>query len=184
MHHVIHSRILTIRSLRILLDADLAQLYGIETRALVQAVRRNVARFPEDFMFELTAQEFTDLKSQSVISSGGHGGRRTAPFAFTEQGVAMLSSVLNSPRALAVNIEIMRTFVNIRRLTETNADLGRRLADLEKQSLFVADQHATFRDDTQLQLKKIFEAIRQLMFQPEPVKRSIGFVPPEDRAAK
>ncbi len=96
----------------------------------------------------------------------------------------MLSSVLNSPRALAVNIEIMRTFVNIRRLTETNADLGRRLADLEKQSLFVADQHATFRDDTQLQLKKIFEAIRQLMFQPEPVKRSIGFVPPEDRAAK
>ncbi len=74
MHHVIHSRILTIRSLRILLDADLAQLYGIETRALVQAVRRNVARFPEDFMFELTAQEFTDLKSQSVISSGGHGG--------------------------------------------------------------------------------------------------------------
>jgi hypothetical protein len=113
LHHVIHSRILTIRSLRILLDADLAQLYGIETRALVQAVRRNVARFPEDFMFELTPQEFTDLKSQSVISSGGHGGRRTAPLAFTEQGVAMLSSVLNSPRALAVNIEIMRTFVRV-----------------------------------------------------------------------
>src|SRR5574337_1616348 len=93
---VIQSRILSLRGQRVMLDADFAQLYGVETRVLVQAVKRNRARFPEDFMFQLAAQEFADLRSQSVISSAGHGGRRTAPYAFTEQGVAMLSSVLGS----------------------------------------------------------------------------------------
>jgi hypothetical protein len=110
---VIQSRILALREQRVMLDADLAQLYGVETRVLVQAVKRNLARFPEDFMFQLSAQEFANLRSQTVISSAasstGHGGRRSAPYAFTEQGVAMLSTVLGSPRAIAVNIEIART---------------------------------------------------------------------------
>ena len=126
----IQSRILALREQRVMLDADLAQLYGVETRVLVQAVKRNLARFPEDFMFQLSAEEFANLRSQSVISSAGQGGRRTAPYAFTEQGVAMLSSVLGSPRAIAVNIEIMRTFVRVRALAATHGDLAKRLAEL------------------------------------------------------
>jgi hypothetical protein len=101
----IFSRILFIRGHKVMIDVDLAALYGVETRVLVQAVNRNTERFPDDFMFQLTNQEVKNLRSQSVISSSGHGGRRTPPYAFTEQGVAMLSSVLNSPQAIAVNIE-------------------------------------------------------------------------------
>jgi len=112
--------ILVIRRQRVLLDEDLASLYGVETRILLQAVKRNVERFPPDFMFELSAAEWTALRSQSVTSKPGRGGRRYAPYAFTEQGVAMLSSVLNNDRAIAVNIEIMRTFVRIRNLLATN----------------------------------------------------------------
>ena len=112
--------ILVIRHQRVLLDEHLARLYGVETRSLLQAVKRNLERFPADFMFELSAAEWTALRSQSVISKFGSGGRRYAPYAFTEQGVAMLSSVLNSDRAIAVNIEIMRVFVRIRRLLETD----------------------------------------------------------------
>lgn len=108
------SLILVIRRQRVLLDEDLARLYGVETRAVLQAVKRNPGRFPSDFMFELSAAEWAALRSQSVTSESGRGGRRYAPFAFTEQGVAMLSSVLNSDRAIAVNIEIMRSFVRIR----------------------------------------------------------------------
>src|SRR5262249_60683743 len=128
---VIQSPMLSLREQRVMLDADLAQLYGVETRVLVQAVKRNLSRFPEDFMFQLTAEEFADLRSQSVISSAGHGGRRTAPYAFTEQGVAMLSSVLGSGRAIAVNIEIMRTFVKVRQLAASHSDLAKRLAELQ-----------------------------------------------------
>jgi len=106
--------ILVIRRQRVLLDADLAALYGVETRVLLQAVKRNLRRFPPDFMFELSAAEWTSLRSQFVTSTPRLGGRRYAPYAFTEQGVAMLSSVLNSDRAIAVNIEIMRSFVRIR----------------------------------------------------------------------
>jgi hypothetical protein len=112
---LIQSRILSLREQRVMLDADLAQLYGVETRALVQAVKRNLSRFPDDFMFQLTAEEWHALRSQTVISNvEGRGGRRTAPYAFIEQGVAMLSSVLGSQQAIAVNIEIMRTFVRVR----------------------------------------------------------------------
>jgi hypothetical protein len=165
---------------RVLLDSDLAQLYEIETRVLVQAVRRNVARFPEDFMFELTAEEFANLKSQSVMASSKHGGRRSAPYAFTEQGVAMLSSVLNSQRALAVNIEIMRTFVNIRRLTDAHADIARRLEELEAKTLGIATAHSAFREATKTQLKQVFEAIRQLMTPSEPPRRPVGFITPNE----
>jgi hypothetical protein len=124
--------ILVIRRQRVLLDEDLAALYGVETRALLQAVKRNPERFPPDFMFELSAAEWTALRSQSVTSKPGRGGRRYAPYAFTEQGVAMLSSVLNSDRAIAVNIEIMRSFVRIRGLLEADKSLARKFDRLEQ----------------------------------------------------
>jgi hypothetical protein len=133
---------------------------AVEPRALIQAVKRNVDRFPSDFMFQLTAREFASLKSRFVISSWG-GIRRAAPYAFAEQGVAMLSSVLRSKRAVQVNIEIMRTFVRLRRLLASNAALSRKLAQLEQK------YDARF--------KVVFDAIRQLMTPPEPKRRPIGF---------
>jgi hypothetical protein len=181
---VIQSRILSLREQRVMLDADLAQLYGAETRVLVQAVKRNLSRFPQDFMFQLTAEEFADLRSQSVISSAGHGGRRTAPYAFTEQGVAMLSSVLNSARAIAVNIEIMRTFVRVRAMAATHADLAQRLAELEDKTEALAMSHDTFSRNTRNQLKQVFDALRELMTPPEPAKRPIGFVAHEDKGSQ
>ena len=181
LHPLIQSRILSLREHRVMLDADLAQLYGVETRVLVQAVKRNATRFPDDFMFQLSAAEVADLKSQSVISSTGHGGRRTAPYAFTEQGVAMLSSVLGSPRAIAVNIEIMRTFVRVRELATTHADLAKRLAELEQKTDTVAIKHDAFSRNTRAQLKQVFDAIRELMTPPDPPKRPIGFVLPGEK---
>ena len=156
--------ILVIRRQRVLLDEDLAALYGVDTRSLLQAVKRNLERFPPDFMFELSAAEWTALRSQSVISKPGRGGRRYAPYAFTEQGVAMLSSVLNSDRAIAVNIEIMRSFVRIRRLLEADKSLARKFARLERK-LASHDQA----------IVGILAAIRQLMNPPEPKRRGIGF---------
>jgi len=156
--------ILIIRRHRVLLDKDLAALYGVETRALVQAVKRNLERFPPAFMFELSAAEWAVLRSQSVTSKPGRGGRRYAPYAFTEQGVAMLSSVLNSDRAIAVNIEIMRSFVRIRRLLEVDKSLARRFERLQRK-LESHDQA----------IVRILSAIRQLMNPPEPKRRGIGF---------
>ena len=156
--------ILVIRRQRVLLDEDLAALYGVETRALLQAVKRNLERFPSDFMFELSGAEWTALRSQSVTSKTGRGGRRYAPYAFTEQGVAMLSSVLNSDRAIAVNIEIMRSFVRIRRLLEADKSLARKFDRLERK-LASHDQA----------IVSILAAIRQLMKPPEPKRRGIGF---------
>jgi ORF6N domain len=182
---VIQSRILTLREQRVMLDADLAQLYGVETRVLVQAVKRNLSRFPEDFMFQLSSEEFAALRSQSVISkTEGRGGRRTAPYAFTEQGVAMLSSVLGSTRAIAVNIEIMRTFVRVRALAVTHGDLAKRLADLEEKTEALAMNHDTFSRNTRNQLKQVFDALRELMTPPDPPKRPIGFVTHEDKSKK
>lgn len=181
---VIQSRILVLRDHRVMLDLDLALLYDIETRVLVQAVKRNAARFPDDFMFQLSAEEFANLRSQSVISSAGHGGRRTAPYAFTEQGVAMLSSVLSSPRAIAVNIEIMRTFVRVRALAATHVDLAKRLSELEEKTEALALNHDTFSRNTRSQFKQVFEALRELMTPPDPPKRPIGFVLPEEKSGK
>ena len=127
----IERAILLLRGEKVILDEVLAQLYGVETRTLVQAVKRNVERFPEDFMFQLTKQEWESLRSQIVISRGS-GGRRYPPYAFTEQGVAMLSSVLRSERAVQVNIEIMRPFVRLRQILASNETLARRLAELEQ----------------------------------------------------
>ena len=182
---VIQSRILALREQRVMLDADLAQLYSVETRVLVQAVKRNLARFPEDFMFQLSAEEWAALRSQSVISNTeGRGGRRTAPYAFTEQGVAMLSTVLGSPRAIAVNIEIMRTFVRVRALAATHGDLAKRLAELEDKTEALAMNHDTFSRNTRNQLREVFDALRELMTPPDPPKRPIGFVTPEDKGKK
>ena len=156
----IKDAILSLRGEKVMLDMDLAGLYGVETRVLVQAVKRNLDRFPEDFMLQLSAAEFRDLRSQIVISSSW-GGRRYPPYAFTEQGVAMLSSVLRSTRAVQVNIEIMRAFVRLRRLLGSHEELAAKLAEMEQ------------RYDTQF--KAVFEAIRELMAPQKESRRRIGF---------
>ena len=156
----IERAIYLIRSRKVMLDADLAELYEVETRVLVQAVKRNLDRFPEDFMFQLSKEEFDNMRSQSVISSNW-GGRRYPPYAFTEQGVAMLSSVLKSKRAISVNVEIMRAFVRLRELLSTHKDLERKIEELEGKY------------DQQFQV--VFEALRKLMKPPEKPSRPIGF---------
>jgi len=163
------SRIRTIRGHKVLLASDLATLYGVETRSLMQAVRRNLDRFPADFAFPLTEQEVNSLRSQIVIlkvdaTASARRGRHTkyVPYAFTEQGVAMLSSVLKSKQAVRVNVEIMRTFVRLRELVGQNRDLTRRLNDLESKY--------------DRQFKVVFDAIRELMTPPAAPKRRIGFV--------
>lgn len=155
-----------IRGHKVMLDTDLAALYEVETRVLVQAVQRNRERFPEDFMFRLSKDEFDDLRSQTVISNWG--GRRYPPYAFTEQGVAMLSSVLRGDRAVQVNIEIMRAFVQLRRMLAGHEELARQLAALEKKY----DEH----------FKVVFDAIRQLMAPSKARPRSIGFGAKEEKA--
>ncbi|MGH8119229.1 MAG: ORF6N domain-containing protein [Gammaproteobacteria bacterium] len=178
--------ILLLRGQKIILDSVLADLYGVDTKVLIQAVKRNLNRFPADFMFQLTVEEAERLRSQIVtlkngqgemltadeaeylrsqfVTSNQRGGRRYLPYAFTEQGVAMLSSVLRSDRAVGVNIEIMRAFVRLRQMLESHKNLARKLENLEKKY------------DTQF--KVIFDAIRQLMEPPAgKKKRSIGFAP-------
>ena len=184
LHSLIGSRILALREQRVL-DSDLAALYEVQTKVLVQAVKRNAGRFPQDFMFQLSTEEFAHLRSQTVTSNaGGRGGRRTAPYAFTEQGVAMLSSVLGSARAIAVNIEIMRTFVRVRQLAITHGDLAKRLGELEDKTEALAMHHDTFSRNTRAQLKQVFEAIRELMTPPAPPKRPMGFVTTDEPGKK
>ena len=157
----VERKILLVRGHRVLLDAHLANLYRVETRALLQAVKRNSSRFPQDFMMRLDAEEATRLRSQFVISNA-RGGRRYAPYVFTEQGVAMLSSVLKSPRAIQVNIQIMRAFVRLREMLATHAELLRKIEAMERKydGQFVA----------------VFEAIRELMSpRASRPRRQIGF---------
>jgi hypothetical protein len=169
----IEKAIFIVRGQKVIFDQELAELYGVQTKALKQAVKRNLDRFPEDFMFELTDSEFRNLRSQIVTSSSEQwGGPRYRPMAFTEQGVAMLSSVLRSKRAVQVNIEIMRAFVRLRDLLSTHKELARRLGDLEA--------HIADHDD---QIQAIFEAIRQLMVPPEKERKKIGFEVKEKRAS-
>ncbi len=175
MEGLIGHHILTLRDQRVMLDDALAQLYGVPTKVLVQAVKRNLDRFPSDFMFQLSAEEFTALRSQTVTSNTGRGGRRTAPYAFTEQGIAMLSSVLSSPRAIGVNLEIMRTFVRVRALVMTHTDLAKRLSELEQHTSLLSLQHDNFSRNTRNQLKQVFDALQALMTPPSPPKRPIGF---------
>ncbi|OGS91642.1 MAG: DNA-binding protein [Gallionellales bacterium GWA2_60_18] len=167
----IESRMFFIHGQKVMLDEHLAALYGVETKVLLQAVKRNLERFPEDFMFQLDATEWQTLRSQIVTSNekpAGRGGRRYAPYAFTEQGVAMLSSVLHSERAIQVNIEIMRAFVRLRQMLSSNAELARKLNALEKKY--------------DVRFKAVFEAIHELMTPPESKKkRPIGFAPWEKK---
>lgn len=166
----LEGRIHRVRGLRVMLDADLAELYGVETFNLNKAVKRNRERFPADFMFQLTAEENERLRSQIAtsnlifqtgISRPGHGGRRHLPYVFTEQGVAMLSSVLRSKRAVAVNIGIMRAFVRMRLLLGSNADLARKVAELEKKS--------------DVRFRVIVRALKKLMMPEPPTRPRIGF---------
>jgi hypothetical protein len=163
---IIERRILLLRGHKVMLDSHLAELYQVPTKVLNQAVKRNRDRFPEDFMFRLSDEEKESLRSQIVTSS--YGGRRYLPYVFTEQGVAMLSTVLNSKRAIAVNIAIMRTFVRLRHILATHKELAERLAATEKKY----DQ----------QFKVVFDILKRLMEPPpEPPKRPLGFVSPGKR---
>jgi len=155
----IERAIIALRGQRVMLSYDLAKLYGVAPKVLVQSVKRNLDRFPADFMFQLDSQEFENLKSQFVTSSWG--GIRKPPYAFTEQGVAMLSSVLRSDRAVQVNVEIMRAFVRMRQILASHADLARKLDALEKKY--------------DAQFKAVFDAIRQLMTPPELPRGKFGF---------
>lgn len=157
----IEQAIIYLRGEKVLLDADLAALYGVETKRLIEAVKRRKDRFPVDFMFQLSKKEFDVLRSQSATSSFGRGGRRYPPYAFTELGVAMLSSVLNSRRAVAVNIEIMRAFVRLRKMLASHEDLARKLTAMEKKY--------------DKRFKVVFDALHELMSAPTPRKGRIGF---------
>ena len=157
-------RITLVRGHRVMLDRDLAVLYGVSTKSLNQQVRRNVERFPSDFMFQLTSGETESLRSQFVTSNRRRGGRRYFPYAFTEQGVAMLSGVLTSRRAVLVNVEIMRTFVRLRQILSSHAELARKLEELEQKY------------DSQFRV--VFDAIRELMSTDQGESRPIGFRPP------
>jgi len=158
----IENKIYLIRGQKVMLDSDLAEMYGVPTKVFLQAVKRNVRRFPLDFAFQLENHDVVALRSQSVTSSVGHGGRRYKPYVFSEQGVAMLSSVLNSDRAIEVNIQIMRAFVQLREMIAAHKDLSKKLEELEQKY------------DSQFRV--VFDAIRALVAQPEPKEKKIGFI--------
>jgi phage regulator Rha-like protein len=162
----IEQKIFLIRNQKVMLSMDLASLYGVEHRVIMQAVRRNIERFPSDFMFQINVEEWEILKSQFVISSWG--GTRKLPFAFTEHGILMLSSVLKSKRAVQVNIAIMRTFVKLRHMLESNAELARKLEEMEKKY--------------DAQFKVVFDTLRKLLAPPASQKQPIGFRVGEPKA--
>ena len=158
----IASRIYLIRGEKVMLDSDLAELYGVPTSALNQQVKRNADRFPADFAFQLTPEEFEALISQIVTSNSGRGGRRKLPLVFTEQGVAMLSSVLHSKRAAQVNVAIMRTFVRLRQLLATNRELARKVQEHDQK------------------IAVLFDAVQKLLAPPATKKNPIGYIHPKD----
>jgi phage regulator Rha-like protein len=157
----IERAILSIRGEKVMLDSDLAELYGVETKALNRAVKRNRSRFPNDFIFQLTVKEVKSLRCQIGTSNVGRGGRRYLPYAFTEHGALMLANVLNSERAAQTSVMVVRAFVRLRQMLASNAELARKLAALENKY--------------DAQFKVVFDAIRQLMSPPEPKRREIGF---------
>ncbi len=161
---LIERRIYLIRGQKVMIDVDLAELYGVPTYRLNEQVKRNRKRFPEDFMFQLTAEEAESLRSQIAISKTGRGGRRTLPYVFTEQGVAMLSSVLNSEQSIEVNITIMRAFVKLRQMLETNEELNRKFAAVIRK-LSAHDKY----------FRVVFDELKRLTEQPTPSRKQIGF---------
>ena len=180
-------RILSIREQRVIVDADLAALYDVPTKRFNEAVKRNLGKFPADFMFTLTAEEFAALRSQSATSNtetGGRGGRRYAPRVFTEHGALMAAMILSSPRAVEISVYVVRAFVRLRELAATHGDLAKRLTELEEKTEALASNHDTFSRNTRNQLKQVFDALRELMTPPDPPKRPIGFVTPDEKNGK
>ena len=160
-----------IRGRKVMLDSDLAAIYGVPTHRLNEQVRRNRTRFPEDFAFQLTAEEFANLISQIAISRSGHGGRRTLPWVFTEHGAIMLASVLNTPVAVQASVQVVRAFVRLRELLASNTELAGKLAELERKL-----------EGHDAAIRNLFDAIRQLLTPPEPQRRPIGFHVKETKA--
>jgi hypothetical protein len=179
-------RIVSLRGQRVIVDADLAALYDVPTKRFNEAVKRNLGKFPADFMFTLTDEEFAALRSQFATSNagGGRGGRRYLPRVFTEHGALMAATILNSSRAVEVSVYVVRAFVRLRELAATHGDLAKRLDELEQRTEALAMSHDTFSRNTRNQLKQVFDALRELMTPPEPPKRPIGFVTPEDEGKK
>jgi hypothetical protein len=169
----IASNIIVMRSQRVILDSDLAALYDVPTKRFNEAVKRNAAKFPIDFMFQLSTEEFAALRSQSATSNTGRGGRRYLPHVFTEHGALMAATVLNSPRAVIISIYVVRAFVQLRDLLAGNKELARRLNDLEQR----LERKLTTHDQA---IAGILDAIRQLMAPPPASKRPIGFVIPDE----
>lgn len=185
----ITQRIVVFREQKVLLDSDLATLYGVETRRFNEQVRRNTERFPEDFMFQLTQEEWDSLRSRFATLKMGRGQhRKYLPYAFTEHGAIMAATVLNSSRAVEVSIYVVRAFVRLREMISSNKELAKRLDELEQRiehkTETMALQHDAFARNTRAQLKQVFDAIRELMTPPDPPKRPIGFVTTDEKPGK
>jgi hypothetical protein len=173
--------IASLRGQRVILDADLAALYGVETKRFNEQVKRNLDRFPADFMFQLDSQEFVSLRSQFATLKTGRGQhRKYLPYAFTEHGAIMAATILNSPRAVEVSVYVVRAFVRLREAAILHKDLAERLDLLEEKTESLAMQHDTFSRNTRNQLRQVFEALRELTVPPETAKRPIGFVTHEE----
>ena len=171
-----------LRGQRVILDADLAALYEVPTKRFNEAVKRNAARFPADFMLQLTAEEAESLRSQFATLKTGRGQhRKYLPYAFTEHGAIMAATVLNSPRAVQVALYVVRAFVRLREAAVQHKDLAERLTALEEKTDHLATRHEVFSRNTRIQLRQLFDALRELAAQPAPVKRPIGFVTPEEK---
>lgn len=178
----ITQRIFILRDQKVLLDSDLAALYDVPTKRFNEQVKRNLERFPDDFMFQLTQEEYDSLRSQFATLKTGRGQhRKYLPYVFTEHGAIMASMILNSPRATQVSVYVVRAFVTLREMIVSNKDLAQRLDELENKADLIEIKHDTFERNTRVQLKQVVEAIRELSAPPEsPKKRRIGFAPYDD----
>lgn len=179
----IESRILVVRGQKVIVDADLAELYGVHTRRLNEQVKRNMQRFPTDFMFKLSAAEKAE-----VVANCDHLQKlkfsKVLPYAFTEHGAIQAANVLASPRAVEMGIYVVRAFVRLKEAAASHLDLAMRLTELEEKTEDLAFSHESFSRNTRAQLKQLFDALRELMVPPDPPKRPIGFVMPEDKSGK
>ena len=181
----ITARICVLREQRVLLDSDLAALYGVTTKRFNEQVKRNLLRFPVDFIFQLTTEEMASLRSQFATLKSGRGAhRKYLPYAFSEHGAVMAAMVLSSPRAIEVSVYVVRAFVQLKALATTHQDLAQRLNALEDKTEALAMQHDTFSRNTRNQLRQVFEALRELTIPPDPPKRPIGFVLQEEVPSK
>ena len=178
----IESSIVAVRGHKVMIDNDLATLYGVTTKRFNEQVRRNLARFPADFMFQLSGEEWESLRSQIATLNAGRGQhRKYLPYAFTEHGAIMAATILNSPRATEVSVYVVRAFVRLRETLATHKVLASKLADLEKQTAALAFKHDALASNTRAQFKHVFDTLRELMTPPEPKRRPIGFVYPKEK---